>query len=82
MSTTDALAEQLRDRLITLAVEPLLELDTLNKHDDPNEIANARGRHESAKAALVAWMTTFGQVAEFQAPTVTEMIIKNAYRNA
>jgi hypothetical protein len=82
MTAVNSPAEQLRDRLIALAVEPLVELDTLNKHEDAAEIVHARGRYESAKAAVVAWFSTCGQVAPFQAETVAETIIQNAYNNA
>jgi hypothetical protein len=75
-------AEQLRDRLIALTVEPLVELDELNKHDDAIEVANARGRYESARAGVVAWVSTCGQVAEFQAANVADMLIKSAHRAA
>lgn len=82
MTTTDSLAEQLRDRLIALAVEPLKELDTLNKHDDETEVARERGRYEAARDAFIAYLVTFGQVADFQAANVADMIIQSAYTNA
>jgi len=75
----DPQAVVLRDRLLALAAEPLDELDKLSK-GDTGEVARENGRYEAARSALIAWIATFGQVAEFQAPNVADIIIANYRR--
>lgn len=77
----DPMAEILRDRLVVMAVDALTELEGLHKSDEV-EAAHERGRYAVAREAFIAFLTTFGQVAEFQAPTVADMIISSARREA
>jgi hypothetical protein len=78
----NANTEILRDRLVDLAVAPLVELDRIGRHGDEAEIARERGRYEAARDAFIAFLVTFGQVAEFQSANVADIIIENAHKRA
>jgi hypothetical protein len=82
----DASAEQLRDLLVDQAVAALADEAGISKHDpDPEaqrDRARAFGRYEGARAALIAWLTTVGQVAERTAPVVADTIIQSANRHS
>jgi hypothetical protein len=78
-------AEQMRDQLVSLAVNAWVAMAPYSRNDPRLEvqklISREYGRYESARASLILFLESFGQVASFQSANVADWIIDNAIRN-
>lgn len=81
----DPMAEQLRDQLVSLAVNAWVAMAQYSRNDPRMEvqkyISREYGRYESARSSLILFLESFGQVASFQSANVADSIIDNAIRN-
>lgn len=81
----EPMAEQMRDQLISLAVNAWVSMSQYSRNDPRMEvqkwISREYGKYEGARSSLILFLESFGQVASFQSANVADWLIDTAIRN-